>query len=113
MVLPGHCRMEISLPDEQTISIVPPPALPGLASTPQQSGGCGKDSERVPSRESAVADGESWPSRNDAGSAAALALLFYATQLKENIMKKSLITIAVLGAMSSAALAQSNVTIYG
>src|SRR5476649_216248 len=28
-------------------------------------------------------------------------------------MKKSLITIAVLGAMSSAALAQSNVTIYG
>src|SRR5471032_2776238 len=28
-------------------------------------------------------------------------------------MKKSLITIAVLGAMSSAAFAQSNVTIYG
>src|SRR5471030_2386624 len=45
--------------------------------------------------------------------AVALALLFYATQLKENIMKKSLITIAILGAMSSAAFAQSNVTIYG
>src|SRR5471032_275056 len=53
--------------------------------------------------------GRHWPPNR----AVALALLFYATQLKKNIMKKSLITIAVLGAMSSAALAQSNVTIYG
>lgn len=67
MVLSGHCRMERSLPDEQTISIVPPPAFFRARKH------TGSDQAAVAStvsasrlRESAVANGESWPSQRDA-----------------------------------------------